>query len=71
VPHRASGRAGDAGGATFGPQRAMFESNFPVDKGSGSYDVLWSAFKRIAAACSESEKSALFSTTAKKFYRLE
>ena len=56
--------------ATFGPERAMFESNFPVDKGSGSYQVFWNAFKRIAAGCSASEKTALFSGTASKFYRL-
>jgi predicted TIM-barrel fold metal-dependent hydrolase len=56
--------------AAFGPERAMFESNFPVDKGSGSYQVFWNAFKRIAAGCSASEKAALFSGTASKFYRL-
>jgi L-fuconolactonase len=49
----------------------MFESNFPVDKGSCSYHVLWNAFKRIAAGCSAAEKAALFSGTATKFYRLE
>jgi predicted TIM-barrel fold metal-dependent hydrolase len=54
----------------FGPERAMFESNFPVDKGSGSYHVFWNAFKRIAAGCSAGEKNALFSGTASKFYRL-
>jgi L-fuconolactonase len=54
----------------FGPERAMFESNFPVDKGSGSYHVFWNAFKRIAAGCSASEKAALFSATACRFYRL-
>jgi predicted TIM-barrel fold metal-dependent hydrolase len=56
--------------AAFGPQRAMFESNFPVDKGSCSYHVLWNAFKRITAGCSQAEKTALFSGTATKFYRL-
>ena len=56
--------------AAFGPERAMFESNFPVDKGSGSYQVFWNAFKRIAAGCSADEKAALFSSTASKFYRL-
>jgi L-fuconolactonase len=55
----------------FGPQRAMFESNFPVDKGSCSYQVLWNAFKRIAAGYSADEKSALFSGAAAKAYRLE
>jgi len=54
----------------FGPERAMFESNFPVDKGSGSYHMFWNAFKRIAAGCSAAEKTALFSGTASKFYRL-
>src|SRR5947207_416163 len=55
----------------FGPERAMFESNFPVDKGSGSYHVFWNAFKRIAQGCSAVEKTALFSGTASKFYRLD
>ncbi|HEX2152118.1 MAG TPA: amidohydrolase family protein, partial [Stellaceae bacterium] len=57
--------------AAFGPQRAMFESNFPVDKGSGSYPVFWNAFKRIAAGCSAAEKEALFSGTATRLYRLD
>ena len=56
--------------AAFGPRRAMFESNFPVDKGSGAYPVFWNAFKRIAAGCSADEKAALFSGTASRFYRL-
>src|SRR5213082_842610 len=55
----------------FGPARAMFESNFPVDKGSGSYHVFWNAFKRVAAGCSADEKTALFSGTARRFYRLD
>ncbi len=46
--------------AAFGPQRSMFESNFPVDKGTCSYPVLWNAFKRLAAAYSADEKTALF-----------
>jgi L-fuconolactonase len=56
--------------AAFGPQRAMFESNFPVDKGSCGYAVLWNAFKQIAAGCSATEKQALFAGTARRFYRL-
>jgi predicted TIM-barrel fold metal-dependent hydrolase len=55
----------------FGPARAMFESNFPVDKISGSYAVYWNAFKRLAAGASASEKAALFHDTAKRFYRLD
>ena len=55
----------------FGVDRCMFESNFPVDKGMCSYQVLWNAFKRLAAGCSDAEKSALFSGTARRVYRLE
>jgi predicted TIM-barrel fold metal-dependent hydrolase len=54
----------------FGPNRAMFESNFPVDMGSCTYPVLWNAFKRLAAGYSASEKTALFSGTAMRVYRL-
>jgi predicted TIM-barrel fold metal-dependent hydrolase len=55
----------------FGVERAMFESNFPVDQVSCSYAVLWNAFKRLAENYSEREKSALFHDTAARVYRLE
>ena len=55
----------------FGPQRCMFESNFPVDLGSCDYDTLWNAFKVFAKGYSADEKTALFSGTAAKVYRLE
>jgi L-fuconolactonase len=55
----------------FGPERCMFESNFPVDKVSCSYAVLWNTFKRLAAGASPEEKSLLFRDTAMRFYRLE
>jgi predicted TIM-barrel fold metal-dependent hydrolase len=48
----------------------MFESNFPVDKLSGSYAVYWNAFKRLAAGASAHEKAQLFRETARSFYRL-
>jgi predicted TIM-barrel fold metal-dependent hydrolase len=54
----------------FGATRCMFESNFPVDKISGSYAVYWNAFKRLAAGASAGDKAGLFRDTAKKFYRL-
>ena len=54
----------------YGPARCMFESNFPVDKISGSYAVYWNAFKRLAAGASAADKALLFSDTAKRFYRL-
>jgi len=54
----------------FGVKRSMFESNFPPDKGSCSYRILWNAFKKITTLYSEDEKNDLFSETAKQFYRL-
>lgn len=55
----------------FGPQRCMFESNFPVDGVSISYGVLWNAFKKIAKRYSASERAALFHDTAAAAYRLD
>ncbi len=55
----------------FGADRCMFESNFPVDKGSYSYAVFWNACKLLAKGASESEKANLFSGTAARVYRLD
>ncbi|WP_337188683.1 amidohydrolase family protein [Phenylobacterium sp.] len=55
----------------FGPDRCMFESNFPVDMGACDYATLWNAFKRLAAGASADEKTALFSGTARRVYRLD
>ncbi len=54
----------------FGPDRCMFESNFPVDKLSVSYPVYWNAMKKIAARYDEAAKTAMFSGTAARVYRL-
>jgi predicted TIM-barrel fold metal-dependent hydrolase len=54
----------------FGADRCMFESNFPVDKLSTGYAVLYNAFKLMAAGASAGEKAALFSETARRVYRL-
>ena len=54
----------------FGTGRCMLESNFPVEKVSVSYRVLYNAFKLITAGFSEPEKDALFSGTARRIYRL-
>ena len=54
----------------FTPARCMFESNFPVDKASISYPVLWNAFKKIAKDYSATEKDQLFYQTAAKVYRI-
>ena len=55
----------------FGVERCMFESNFPVDKVSCSYTVLWNSFKRLVAHYSEDEKRALFHDTAARTYRIQ
>ena len=52
----------------FGPERCMFESNFPVDRFSLSYAVLYNGLKKIAAAFSDAEQDALFSGTAARVY---
>ena len=54
----------------FGPKRGMFESNFPVQRRWCSYQVVWNAFKLIAAGMSEGEKADLFSGTAARAYRI-
>jgi predicted TIM-barrel fold metal-dependent hydrolase len=54
----------------FGVERCMFESNFPVDRISFSYPVLWNAFKRVTADASDAERAALFHDTATRVYRL-
>jgi len=55
----------------FGPKRAMFESNYPVDGYTCSYRMLWNALKRCAAGCSADEKRELFHATAARVYRLK
>lgn len=55
----------------FGPERCMFESNFPVDKVSYPYTALWNAFKRIAADFSAADRAALLHDTAARVYRLD
>ncbi len=54
----------------FGPDRCMFESNFPVDRLSVSYPVLWNGLKKIVRDFSENEKDAMFRGTATRVYRL-
>jgi predicted TIM-barrel fold metal-dependent hydrolase len=54
----------------FGPERCLFESNFPVDKRALPYTVIWNAFKRITKGFSPSEREALFRGTAERVYRI-
>ena len=56
--------------AQFGVDRCMFESNYPVDKVSCSYNVLWNSFKRLTANYAAADKAKLFHDTAARVYRL-
>jgi len=55
----------------FGPDRCMFESNFPVDKISYSYNVVYNAFKRLSKGYSAAERAAMFHDTAARVYRID
>jgi L-fuconolactonase len=55
----------------FSPRRSMFESNFPVDKVSFSYPVMYNAFKRMSKGYSASERAAMFHDTAARVYRVD
>ncbi|MTA69565.1 MAG: amidohydrolase family protein, partial [Actinobacteria bacterium] len=54
----------------FGPARCMLESNFPVDRLSLSYGVLWNAYKKMTADFSASERANLFYGTAARTYNV-
>lgn len=55
---------------TFGHERAMFASNFPVDRLFASYEGLWNAYASIVKDMSETEKDALFKSNAERIYRI-
>ena len=54
----------------FGPERCMFESNFPVDRLSLSYRTVWNTFKKLVADFSAAERDAMLRGTAARVYRL-
>ncbi|SIO55124.1 amidohydrolase family protein [Paraburkholderia phenazinium] len=55
---------------TFGVERAMFASNFPVDRLFGSYEDLWRGYASIVADASAAERDALFRRNAERVYRI-
>ena len=55
----------------FGPKRSMFESNFPVDKVSFSYNIMYNAFKRLSKDYSASERAAMLHDTAARVYKID
>lgn len=56
---------------SFGPERCMFESNFPVDKASCSYTNMYNQFFKLVADYSQDEKDQMFHDTAERVYRLD
>jgi L-fuconolactonase len=54
----------------FGPDRCMFESNFPIDRQTLPYPVVWNAFQIMAVGYTDAEQDDLFSGTATRVYRL-
>jgi predicted TIM-barrel fold metal-dependent hydrolase len=54
----------------FGVERAMFASNFPVDRQFGSYADLWNAYASIVGGASDAERAALFVRNAERLYRI-
>jgi len=55
----------------FGPNRAMFESNYPIDRWGASYATIWNTFKHITASCPQDDKDALYAGTAARVYGIE
>ena len=55
----------------FGPDRCMFESNYPVDRQTCSYPVLWNSFQKMTADYDDAEQDTLFSGTARRVYRID
>lgn len=54
----------------FGVGRAMFASNFPVDRLYSSYAALWAAYDQIVSDATPEERDALFRTNAERIYRI-
>jgi len=54
----------------FGPERAMFASNFPVDRTWASWDKVWGAFDTLTRDLADAERAQLFGANAERIYRL-
>lgn len=55
---------------SFGPERCMLESNFPVDRFSVDYPTLWDAFDILTSHLDDDERALLFHDTAVRVYRI-
>ena len=55
----------------FGVERCMFASNFPVDGLKGSWDYIYTTYKRAVADLDQRDQEKLFAENALKFYRID
>jgi predicted TIM-barrel fold metal-dependent hydrolase len=55
---------------SFGSDRCMFASNFPIDGLHAGYAALWQAYASILQGASDAERAALFGGNARRYYRL-
>jgi predicted TIM-barrel fold metal-dependent hydrolase len=55
----------------FTPERAMFGSNFPVDRLYSDISTLYGAFDTLTSDASDSERRDLFAGTAARLYRID
>lgn len=56
--------------AIFGADRAMFASNYPVDKLVGDFPIIWHGFAAAVQDRPESEQAALMRENALRIYRI-
>ncbi|MBL4918529.1 amidohydrolase family protein [Szabonella alba] len=56
--------------AIFGTDRAMFASNYPVDRLGGGFDTIFSGFSTATAHLPEKQRAGLFHDNAVRVYRL-
>ncbi len=54
---------------SFGVDRCMFASNFPVDAMHGTYDELYTAYDDATAALGADDRDKLFAANAERLYR--
>ena len=54
---------------TFGVDRCMFASNFPVDGMHGTFDELYSTFDEVTAGLDDEARDKLFAANAERIYR--
>lgn len=55
---------------TFGPERCMFGSNFPVDKLHTNYQDIWQTYLKLTNHMGTEQRQGLFGDNCRRFYRL-